>query len=135
MNDLPIAAREIDRWADWIEVLEPEYVPNARRRFALTHGLLERAAIASKHAADREAEPAADVVARSAAMTQRSVTALEAEIRELNSTVRDRLRVPPRANQRRAAPYLQVNERWHKVESRLGSLESHLRPRARVAPQ
>lgn len=54
VDEVPIAAEEVDRWAGWIADLEPEYVLNAQRRLALTNGLLERAAVAAKFADERE---------------------------------------------------------------------------------
>lgn len=47
VDKIAVARTEVERWAGWIKTCEPQYVENACRRFALTNGLLERAATAA----------------------------------------------------------------------------------------
>ncbi|MEX1025707.1 MAG: hypothetical protein WD226_11595 [Planctomycetota bacterium] len=64
VDGVPITRDEVERWAAWIAAVEPQYVPDARRRFALTNGLLERAALRAARGDERRA---AEARARAAA--------------------------------------------------------------------
>lgn len=54
VDHVPIPVDEVERWAEWIAEVEPEFVSDARRRYALTNGLLERAALTALHGEARE---------------------------------------------------------------------------------
>ena len=56
VNDRAIPAAEIDRVAAWVALLEPAEVPTSHRRSALTHVVLERAALAVAHPEARAEE-------------------------------------------------------------------------------
>ncbi|MDF1800977.1 MAG: hypothetical protein P1V81_17545 [Planctomycetota bacterium] len=55
MDGLPLFEADIDRIGTWIALIKPADTQPALRRQALTHTLLERAVLASRYAAEREA--------------------------------------------------------------------------------
>ena len=63
VDELWILAPEVDRIAAWVALIQPTHTLTSRRRQALTHVVLERAALASAHA-----EARAEVRDRAAAL-------------------------------------------------------------------
>ena len=55
VGEIPLATADIDRIGAWIALIKPADTQPALRRQALTHTLLERAALASRYATEREA--------------------------------------------------------------------------------